>query len=63
MSENNENLLTVKEIASYMKINERTIYKLAKEKQIPALKIGGTWRFNRSVIDKWVNETMTKNCK
>ena len=39
-------IMTIKEVADYLKINEKTIYRLAKEKKIPAFKIGGNWRLS-----------------
>ena len=51
-------ILTIKEVAEYLKVNERTVYRLAGAKKIPAFKVGGTWRFVRSDIDQWIkNQT------
>ena len=47
-------ILTIKEIAEYLKVTERTIYRLAAAKQMPAFKIGGSWRFSRQDIDGWI---------
>lgn len=47
-------ILTVKEVADYLKVTERTIYRLAGAKKIPAFKVGGTWRFSRIDIDAWI---------
>lgn len=47
-------ILTLKELAAYLKVTERTIYRLAGAKKIPAFKIGGTWRFSRADIDAWI---------
>jgi excisionase family DNA binding protein len=41
-------ILTIKEVAEYLKVTERTIYRLAAAKKIPAFKVGGTWRFRAS---------------
>ena len=49
-------ILTIKEVADYLKITERTIYRLAGAKKIPAFKVGGTWRFSRSDIDGWIKQ-------
>ena len=49
-------ILTIKEVAEYLKVNERTVYRLAGAKKIPAFKVGGTWRFLRSDIDKWIKD-------
>lgn len=47
-------ILTIKHVAIYLKVAERTIYRLAAGHGIPAFKVGGTWRFRRSDIDKWI---------
>jgi excisionase family DNA binding protein len=44
-------ILTIKQVADYLKVTERTIYRLAAAKQIPAFKVGGSWRFSRADID------------
>ncbi len=47
-------ILTIKEVAKYLKVTERTIYRLAAAKEIPAFKVGGTWRFKTADIDGWI---------
>lgn len=47
-------VLTIKEVAEYLKVTERTIYRLAAAKKIPAFKVGGTWRFRTADIDRWI---------
>lgn len=49
-------ILTIKEVAEYLKVTERTIYRLAAAKKIPAFKVGGSWRFSRADIDAWIKE-------
>jgi excisionase family DNA binding protein len=49
-------ILTIKQVAEYLKVTERTIYRLAAAKKIPAFKVGGAWRFSRSAIDTWINQ-------
>ena len=49
-------ILTIKEVAIYLKVTERTIYRLAAAKQIPAFKVGGSWRFSRADIDSWIKQ-------
>jgi excisionase family DNA binding protein len=46
-------ILTVDEIADYLKIPRSTIYKLVREGKIPAQKIGRHWRFRKEAIDHW----------
>jgi excisionase family DNA binding protein len=55
-STNEGEILTIREVAAYLKVTERTIYRLAAEKKIPAFKVGGTWRFPRSEIDQWIRQ-------
>jgi excisionase family DNA binding protein len=51
-----EVVLTLAEVAAYLKVTERTIYRLAGAKKIPAFKVGGVWRFSRADIDKWIQQ-------
>jgi len=53
-------ILTIKEVADFLKVTERTIYRLAAAKKIPAFKVGGTWRFRRREIDQWITEQTEK---
>lgn len=48
-----DEILTVREVADYLRLGESTIYRLAQEGKIPARKIGGTWRFSRQAIKIW----------
>ncbi len=52
-------ILTIKDVAKYLKVTERTIYRLAGAKKIPAFKVGGTWRFSRVDIDSWIRQQST----
>lgn len=47
-------VMTVKEVAQYLRVNQRTIYRLAVDHKLPGFKVGATWRFKRSDIDKWI---------
>ena len=53
-STSEDEILTIKEIAEYLKVTEWTIYKLAPAKKIPAFKVGGTWGFRKVDIDGWI---------
>jgi excisionase family DNA binding protein len=46
-------IMTTKEVAEYLRLTEATIYKLAQAGEVPALKLGRTWRFKRELIDEW----------
>lgn len=47
-------ILTLTQIADFLKVTERTIYRLAAAKQIPAFKVGGTWRFSKAESSQWI---------
>lgn len=49
-----DEILTIKDVASYLKVAEKTIYRLASGKKLPGFKVGGIWRFKRSDLDKWI---------
>ncbi len=56
-----DTILTIEEVAKYIKISERTIYDWAQKGDIPAGKLGNVWRFRKSEIDHWVNERLKSN--
>lgn len=51
----NSEVLTVQEVADYLRIDIRTVYRLAKRGDIPCIKIGRQWRFNRDEIKDLVS--------
>ena len=49
-----DQFLTTEEVLSYLQINLRTIYRLLKARQIPAVRVGRQWRFRRADLDAWL---------
>lgn len=49
-------VLTIDELAKYLKVSRSTLYKLAQEGRLPAQKVGRHWRFHRETIDRWLGE-------
>ena len=49
-----ENLLSVDQVARYLKVDKFTIYRLVSQKKIPAFKVGKQWRFKKRMIDAWL---------
>lgn len=47
-------IMTIREVAEYLKLTEKTAYRLAAEGKIPGFKVGGAWRFRRGDIDAWI---------
>jgi len=53
-------LMTIDDLADYLKVTRRTIYDWVKHNKVPAVKVVGQWRFRREKIDAWI-EHRTKN--
>ena len=47
-------LLTAQEVATYLAVNGRTVYRLVRERRLPAFRVGGQWRFKLELIDDWI---------
>lgn len=48
-------LLTAKQLAEYLQLSSRSIYRLLERGEVPATKIGGQWRFRKSDVDQWID--------
>lgn len=46
--------MTVREVAGYLNVNEKTVYRLAQRWELPGFKVAGAWRFQRADIDAWI---------
>ena len=51
-------LLTVKQLATYLNVNERTVLKLVADGTLPGVKVGNQWRFRKAMIDTWLDDQM-----
>ncbi|MDR2795755.1 MAG: PTS sugar transporter subunit IIA [Spirochaetaceae bacterium] len=58
-----EDILTIEEVAKYLRVSERTVYDWAQKGEIPAGKIGTIWRFKKESIERWVNERLAASKK
>ena len=54
-------ILTIDEVARYLRVSERTIYDWASKGSIPCGKLGTTWRFKRSDVERWIDEKLSGN--
>ncbi|OQY34958.1 MAG: PTS fructose transporter subunit IIA [Spirochaetaceae bacterium 4572_59] len=54
------NVMTIEEVAKYIKVSERTVLDWAQKGEIPAGKLGNVWRFKQREIDQWINDKLTK---
>lgn len=57
----NDEIMTLKEVAVYLKLAEKTAYKLAAAGKLPGFKVGGSWRFKREDIDQWIEDSKKKD--
>jgi len=54
-----DEILTLKEVAQYLKLAEKTAYRLAAEGKLPGFKVGGSWRFRKEDIQAWITDQKT----
>jgi len=56
-----DEIMTLKEVAEYLKLAEKTAYRLVAEGKLPGFKVGGSWRFKTEDIDLWIEQQKTTN--
>ena len=54
-------IMTIQEGAEYLKVKEKTAYKLVADGKIPGFKVGGSWRFRKGEIDSWIKQQSDQN--
>lgn len=54
-----DEILTLKEVAEYLKLAEKTAYRLAADGKLPGFKVGGSWRFKQADIESWIEDSKT----
>lgn len=57
MQAQHNEVLTIDELATYLKVSKSTLYKLVQEGKVPGQKVGKHWRFRRDLIDRWLEPT------
>jgi excisionase family DNA binding protein len=56
-----EKLLTIDQVATYLKVDKFTVYRLVTKRKLPAFKVGNQWRFKRKIIDAWLENNSNMN--
>lgn len=56
MNERRPTIMTVDELARYLRMHKQTIYRMASEGRLPGYKVGNRWRFKKDRIDAWLHE-------
>ena len=54
-------IMTIEEVAAYLRVSERTVYDWAQKGDLPGGKLGTTWRFKREDVENWVNSRLSSN--
>ena len=60
MAESQDTVLTIDQLAEYLKLSKSTLYHLARRGEVPGQKIGRHWRFHKAAIDKWLGQRAGK---
>jgi len=58
-----DEILTLKEVARLLKVADKTVYTMAQNKEIPAFKVRGQWRFRREDMDRWIDQLKAQIAK
>jgi excisionase family DNA binding protein len=53
-----DRLMTIKQLAAYLNVNDRTVLKLVSDGSLPGVKVGNQWRFRKAMIDTWLDDQM-----
>src|SRR5512138_1092563 len=53
-----DRLMTIKQLAGYLNLNERTVLRLVTDGALPGVKVGNQWRFRKAMIDTWLDDQM-----
>ena len=51
-----QSLMTLEQVAKYLKVDKFTVYRLVSKKKLPGFKVGNQWRFKRAMIDAWLDQ-------
>ncbi len=54
-------IMTISEVAQYVNMHELTVRRLAREGQLPALKLGRQWRIKKDLLEKWLEKQSLEN--
>jgi len=58
-----DDIMTLEEVAAYLRLKPQTIYTWAQNRKIPAAKLGKEWRFKKSIIDAWFEQHIDDSFK
>lgn len=56
-------IMTVQDVANYLRFSTAKVYKMARDGRLPAARIGREWRFRNGIIDAWLEQSTEKNLR
>jgi len=59
----NTDIMTIKEVAVYLKLTEKTAYRLTAQGKIPGFKVGGSWRFRKDEIENFTKSEVPRRSR
>ena len=54
-------VLTVRELAAYLRVHQTTVYRMLREQKLPAFRVGADWRFEREEIERWMTHEQKRS--
>lgn len=60
-AQNDGEVMTIRDVAQYLRISEAKVYELARSGTIPALRIGKSWRFQKDLLKDWIRKGAESN--
>ena len=57
MAVRSDEIMTIDDLAAYLKISKSTLYKLVQAGRLPGQKVGKRWRFHKAVVDEWLGNS------
>jgi len=54
-------IMTVHDLALYLKTSDAKVYRMARKRDLPAFRIGKSWRFKRNMIDMWISQKIIQD--
>ena len=63
MAAPSDDILSIEQLATYLKISRSTLYKLVRGGRLPGQKVGKRWRFHKDAIDEWLKQHPEKGVR
>jgi excisionase family DNA binding protein len=60
-SDNASSVITVRELAEYLRVHQSTVYRLLRGNKLPSFRVGSDWRFSREAVEQWMSEQQRRS--